>query len=468
MALKKPFHAHKDSTEMLLYPSAPGGHAVAILYPNSYFLGMSNLGFHALNRLAISVAGLTPERFFLESAERSGVFSLENRLDLGRAKIILATLCYEEDALNLLDILERAGIEPDRNKRQSPVIIAGGMLTSLCPRVISPVADVLYRGYLSASDKEGLAHVLQGAERDKDRIIDGLSSLEGAWIPSKRDFAPGRVSAGNGFEDSLYLARDTEFSRMFLMEIGRGCPFHCEFCPVRNLFPKVSWRGVKDILETVAELESRRSGSASRIGLISPVPNFHPRIKEILSHFSDEGKEVSLSSIRIGSTDREFFRLLRRCRQKSFTIAPEVPGEIERKMIGKAIPDAAIFQALRDAFEEGFRDVKMYFLMGITGMQNPADVEALKVFLSQVPRGMRTRLSFNPVVPKLCTGLAGKKMAGREAVRDIIARIRKAIQGTGGVSATFGSLKSFELEYTIANGDERTLFELRKKLKRDQ
>ncbi|MBN1522570.1 MAG: radical SAM protein [Candidatus Aureabacteria bacterium] len=447
------------SQECALYPLSCGGLPVASLYPNAYFFGMSNLGFHALCRLVGEGSGTTLERFCLESMKGKQVRSLERGFDLGRMRIILATVSYEEDSLNLMHILRRAGIEPDRKKRKSPFILAGGSFVTIAPKVLSRIADALYLGYMGNEEKKELQEIFSDKNLSRQSILKKLESIKGIFIPGEAKEE--NISFPlNIFEQSLYLARDTEFSRMYLMEIGRGCPFRCRFCTTGHLYPHVSWRRAEDVFEVFDDVESRHPGKVQSIGLVAPVPNRHPDIKRILENFCRKGKAVSLSSIRAAGTDKEFFQLLRACRQRSFTIAPEVPGEDDRERMGKKIADAEIFRCLEDARSAGFRQVKMYFLTGCEGMRSREDVTCLEKFLNKVPDDMRVKLSFNPVVPKPGTSLQKRTMPLSADIKNLMKQIRKSLSRKTNVKLKFGSLKRFYIQYKIANGDEETLFEM--------
>ena len=403
---------------------------------------------------------ITLERYFLESEKNKRLLSYENGIDLGRLKIFLASVSFEEDVLLMLGMLKRAGIERDRRKRVFPIIIAGGAFVTIAPQVFKNIADVIYTGYLGSHQKKKFSNILQKDFQEKSTLLKEFSKIKGAYVPDYNTVNTINYPESAEFEESVYIAEETQFSNMLLLEIGRGCPFSCCFCSLGHIYKKVLWRDEEEIIKICRKAHRTSKERLNNIGLIAPVPNFHPQIKSILKTLSSIGFKVSLSSLRVGNTDKEFFEIFKKCGQRTFTIAPEVPGEDEREAIGKRLKTEHIYECLTNAFSAGFREVKMYFLIGIKGMDNKNDVLELKRFLNAIPVHMKIKLSFNPFVPKPGTPFEMKEMMNKTKLKKLMNLIKKEISSFKTVSMKFGSLKSFELQYKIAHADENTIFNL--------
>jgi radical SAM superfamily enzyme YgiQ (UPF0313 family) len=446
--------------EVQLYSARSGGLPVSVVYPNSYHLGMSNLGYHSLCRLIGTCPGLSLDRYFYEHTSETKTSCIQKNNDLGRTKVIFASVHYEEDAICLLEMLHRAGIEIDRRKRKAPFLVIGGALISVTAEPFKNIGDVLFQGYLTKEVKKIIRDILLKGNYDKSVLLEYFMRSGDFIIPGAMEKENIHYPENPEFEHSFYLTRQTEFSNVFLMEIGRGCLSRCIFCPVNQLYPQPYWRRQEEIKDIYQEVNSRFPGLIKSVGLIAPLPNYHPDIKRILEFFYMQDINVSLSSIRIGKTDKEFFELLKKCRQKSFTIAPEVPCEEARRRIGKNVTDQEILRCIDDAYSAGFREIKMYFLIGIQGMETVEDIENLKRFIAKLPKNVRFKLSFNPTVPKPKTVMNGHKMTDSRQLVKLAKAIQKMKRSFHHIEIKIGSLKKFDLQYKIANGDENILTDI--------
>ncbi len=124
---------------------------IAVVYPNTYFVGMSNLGFQAVYSLLNNIEGVSCDRFFLpvpNKTSKKNVFSIENKTPLSDFDIVAFSISFENDYPNILDILVSAGIPTRSQKREEshPLVIAGGVATFLNPEPIADYFDLFLIG----------------------------------------------------------------------------------------------------------------------------------------------------------------------------------------------------------------------------------------------------------------------------------------------------------------------------------
>ena len=357
-------------------------HAFLLVYPNSYYLGMSNLGFHTVLSLIDSLPGWYAERAFL-GCDRS----LEKQQTFSSFDVIGFSISYEPDFLNLPVILRKGKIplrSRDRGENH-PLIMAGGVAVAINPEPIADLVDVMVIG-----EGEGVLDIIlkrlgESLGASRLSVLKNLAKIKGVYIPRfyrsrygrdgcfsglapegdvpfpvRRNWAPDLDSS---LAASRYLTPDTAFPRRGLIEIGRGCPWQCRFCAAGYLYRPQRNRSTEAVLARAREisLESRL------LGLISPSPSDHPRIETLLSTLIREGFSTSLSSLRIESVSGDLMRTLAAGGQSEITLAPEAGTERLRKKINKDIPESAMADILERAREAGLSRVKLYFLVGLPG-----------------------------------------------------------------------------------------------------
>ncbi|MBN2055992.1 hypothetical protein JW905_13775, partial [bacterium] len=253
---------------------------VALAYPNTYAVGMSNLGFHLVYRLLNDRPDCLCERVFLEPAlvARSGEpITLESGTPLGRFHMLAFAMAFENDYPHLLTMLAKARIplQADGRDRYAPLVLAGGIAVTANPEPLAPFLDLVVLG-----DAEAILPALMDRYADllahrasRRRTIDALAQLPGVYDPAAftpRYHPDGRLAAVAGSATPRrQLLRDftgypalgpirtprTIFSNFALVDVCRGCPRTCRFCMVRGVNQPFRFRRREDLMrEIVAEV----------------------------------------------------------------------------------------------------------------------------------------------------------------------------------------------------------------------
>jgi radical SAM superfamily enzyme YgiQ (UPF0313 family) len=475
----------------------PGGGALltALIYPNRYPVGMSNLGFLSVFREAADVFDVAVERAFLpdpqyeDDLKRTGrsVLTLESRRGLGEMDLLLFSVSFENDYLNLLKILALSGI-PLRSRARGgryPLVGAGGAAVQINPEAVAPFVDffALGDGEELTSDILTLVRDRGGRRGERQDILDALSGIGGIYVPERFEPAyddrgrlasfvnvaggPDRVVARKTENlagmplCSPILSPDAEFSDMLLVEMERGCPFGCAFCVASALYAPVRMRPEGDILADVAA-GIEMSGT---VGLVGPAVSSHPGLIRVLERIRDLGGSVGLPSVRTELLTDEGIGLLSVLKVKTLTIAPEAGTEGLRGVIGKAMSDAEILDLVGRAATAGITSVRLYFLVGMPG-ERDADIQGIGDLAKRVRhtiitatrgtgRAGRVTVSLTPLVPKPHTPLMWMAMEDRKTLSKKITRIRSVLGGVGGISVVSEPPKWSYIQALLARGDRR-------------
>jgi len=488
----------------------PGGKAVrvALAYPNTYYLGMSNLGFQTIYRHLNERGDVVCERAFLPepsdledlSRSRRPLATLESGLPLGSCDIVAFSVSFENDYPNLIRILELARIPvlaADRTP-YDPIVLIGGAITYINPEPLADFADAMIIGDGEEAAYAYIDRYIADQGLDRSDHLARAATLDGMYIPSLLAATPhdSGVPQGDGpsgdagcdaplddaetgaagriakqqvsaFEDypahSAVLTPDTEFGDMLLIEISRGCPRRCRFCAVSYVYPRFRALEPATVLDVIRSKEAAlaREGreGLKAVGLVSSAMCDYPYLDELCEGLEETGLRVGVSSVRVDLVPDSLLRLMLKTGLRTMTIAPEAGSERLRKAINKPISSEEILTGARRILEKGIRHLKVYYMVGLP-TETDADIEELIEMTRQLAGlqrecgepGGRLRLSINPFVPKALTPFQWSPMASPREVKRKLNRIRKALRGTPGVEVKHESLKSAYFEAILSRG----------------
>jgi radical SAM superfamily enzyme YgiQ (UPF0313 family) len=467
---------------------------VALAFPNTYWVGMSNLGFQTVYRLFNAQDDVVCERVFLppkqELAElansRTPLITLESQSAVGEFDVLAFSVSFEWDYVNVLTMLRLAGIPiyaAERGPRH-PLIVIGGAVTFVNPEPLALFADVI-----AAGEGEVLVPALDHAFRaasDRDDLLKLLASARGFYVPSfyEPQYGPEgtlsgyRVAPGSDAPSPVRKAAlktteavdppatgiftpDTEFGSRFLVEVVRGCANLCRFCwagynylPVRA-FPT----------DRILELAERARPHSSKVGLVSIALCDHPDIERILTRLSEMGYSISPASLRLDDLTEPIVRSLRASGERTITIAPETGSDRLRRVINKTVTNDEILDRADLIFANGFENLKLYYMIGLP-TETDDDLVAIRDQTLELrdrmlrharPRGTIGRIigSVNPLIPKPGTSYQWLPMESDANVDRKIKRLRSL---TAGIDNVYFNIKSERHSYyqaLLSLGDRR-------------
>jgi len=432
---------------------------VALVYPNSYYLGMSNLGVHAIYRLLNGYADVLCERAFWEKDQRAPL-GLESGRPLADYPLVAFSLTYELDYFNVAHMLRASGIPLHSAERDGshPLVIAGGAAVTANPMPLSPFFDCLCIGEAEVILPTLLPALADGVRGSRKDLLKVLARLPGLYVP--QEHAGQRVARQwlANLDDfpvaSGVLTRDTELGNLYLIEVQRGCAWGCSFCLVSNAFRPVRYRSL-DVLFALAEkgLQYR-----TRIGLVGPAVTDHPRVEELVSGIRHRGAHVSVSSLRIRPLPETVLSAVAQG-TRTVALAPEAGSERLRRVLGKVFTEDEILEAVGKTAASGFRHLKLYFMLGLPTETDQDIEEAVALVLkcrNQFDRagGSRLSLTVSLFVPKAGTPFQWIGMAPADLLQVRLSRLRQGLEPRG-IRVRAESLAWSEVQAVLSRGDAR-------------
>src|SRR4051812_638101 len=478
------------------YVTKPHGNRlrVALAFPNTYWVGMSNLGFQTVYRLFNDEADIVCERFFLPpkqelaalSAAKAPLLTLESQTPVGDFDIVAFSVSFEWDYVNVLTLLRLAGIPSYASERstQHPLIVIGGAVTFVNPEPLAPFADVI-----AAGEGEALVPGLRravAAASDRDDLLRRLAGERGFYVPSfyEPQYAADGTLAGYavrpGVDAPLPVRKaalktteavdppattiftpDTEFGSRFLVEVVRGCANLCRFCWAGYNYLPVRAFPTDRILE-LAELARRY---ASRAGLVSIALCDHPDIERILARLLELGYAISPASLRLDDLTPSIVRMLRQSGERSITIAPETGSDRLRRVINKTVTNDEILDSAELIFSHGIESLKLYYMIGLP-TETDDDLVAIRDLTLQLrermlkhakPRGRVGSItgSVNPLIPKPGTAYQWLPMEDQSITDRKIKRLRSLMAGVDNVYFNIKSERHSYYQALLSLGDRR-------------
>jgi len=467
---------------------------VALAFPNTYFVGMSSLGYQTVYRLFNQLDDVVCERVFLppkqelkgQLASGSPLLTLESQTPVAEFDIVAFSVSFEWDYTNVVSMLRLAKLPPRAEARnpRHPLVVIGGAVTFVNPEPLALFADVI-----AAGEGEVLIPALMKGLResaDRPELLRRLAGERGFYIPSfyeVRYAADGSIAAfepraGTSAPPVVKKAAvkttehldppatsvftpDTEFGSRFLVEVVRGCANLCRFCWAGYNYLPVRAFSADRILELARDAKVH----SSKAGLVSIALCDHPEIERILNGLLDMGYSISPASLRLDDLTPSIIDLLRRSGEKSITIAPEAGTDRLRRVINKTVTNEEILQAAELIFGGGMDNLKLYYMIGLP-TERDEDLEGIRDLTVQMreimlkhgrSRGRLGRIvgSVNPLIPKPGTAYQWLPMEDPAVTERKADRLRQMLSGIDNVYFNIKSERHSYYQALLSLGDRR-------------
>ena len=469
----------------------------ALTYPEIYEVGSSNLGHIILYSILNAVPGQLCDRAYLPAADlaerlreqHQPLFAVESRRPLPAFDILGFSLSYELGATNILEMLDLAAVPlraadrgdlPLSDPKAPPLIFAGGPTATSNPEPYAAFFD-----FIALGDGEELLPEIglvvaeaKAAGWSRSRLLRDLAQVPGVYVPSL--YAPGedgvtvqplhpelptrpirRVATPMPhYAMGLVPHVETVHDRL-TVEIRRGCTRGCRFCqpgmltrPARDVEPEA-------VIEAV-ETGMKRTGY-SDFSLLSLSCSDYLALPavgvELRNRLADQNVTLQLPSQRVDRFDDDIAHILGGGRQAGLTFAPEAGTQRLRDIVNKGLTDDDLLNGIRTAMQNGYRKVKLYFMIGLPG-ETDADVLGIVdtcVMLQQRCRDLG-RLSLNITIsnftPKPHTPFQWHSVSTDEFQRRQ-GLLRDAGRRLRGVRFNFTDVRLSAMEDFVGRGDRR-------------
>ncbi len=473
---------------------------VAFCFPDTYEIGMSNLGMRILYAVMNRMEGVWCERVFapwgdMETAMRKNnipLYALESGDPLSDFDMIAFTVGYEMSYTNILNMLRLGGI-PLRAEQRSGLehmVFAGGA----CMYNPEPLADFV-DFFCIGEGEEMLPEVLalyRTAKTEawtKDDFLRRVSEIEGIYVPSlyehrfhddgtmaaivPKNGAPKTVKKRivQNLDDALYptdiIVPNTEIVHdRANLEVMRGCIRGCRFCqagftyrPVRHRSPKELLRQARETLENTGFHELTISSlSTSDYCALEQLTN------DLLDYCTPQKINLSVPSLRVDNFSRDLMLKLQQVRKSGLTFAPEAGTQRLRDAINKNVTEEEILNTCAIAFSGGWNNVKLYFMLGLP-TETDEDVLGIAELVYKIlkcwrenasnkKRGVRIHVATAFFVPKPFTPFQWEKqISPEEYLRR--AKLLKDNMPSKSIEYNYHAADLSRLEAVLARGDRR-------------
>src|SRR2546430_9490063 len=492
--LKKKFQGLLAQEQGAVRKDWGGKIAFALVYPNTYAVGMSNLGFQTIYRHLNALPDVVCERVFLPDPEdieelqrTEGVpISLESFRPLSDFHMVGFSVTYEGDYVNMLRLLALARIPLRAGDRRphDPLVLMGGVCAFSNPEPVAPFMDLIVVGEGEELVGELIAAYRDGYD-DRDRLLDALAAIEGVYVPSRYevsyaldgtvgevlalDAAPAivtkrRLRNVDAFETvGGVKTPNAEYGHMALLEVGKGCGRGCRFCLEGQVYRPVRHRSVATLGETVARLA--QDPANRRIGLVGACVSDYPWIGDLLKVVEANGLELSISSLRADSLTDDLVAALARGGHRTLTVAPEAGTERLRRAVRKVISDEQLYTACDLVRQHGIPNLKTYFMIG-QPTETAEDVEAIPDLARRMLERLRVldsagrpfgrlTLSISSFVPKPWTPFQWAPFDGADALSAKLDVIKRGVRKLSNVRVLHENPREAALQALLARGDRR-------------
>jgi len=467
---------------------------IALAFPNTYWVGMSNLGFQTVYRLFNEQPDIVCERVFLppkqELAELiaagAPLLTLESQTPVSEFDVFAFSVSFEWDYVNVLTLLRLAGLPRRAADRSThhPLVVVGGAVTFVNPEPLALFADViaagegevlipaLERGFREAGDRRSLLQMLarergfyipsfyEPRYRD-DGVLTGYSPVEGVDAPVPVRKAALRTTDALDPPATSIFTPDTEFGSRFLVEVVRGCANLCRFCWAGYNYLPVRAFPADRILQLAADARTY----SQRAGLVSIALCDHPEIERILARLLELGYAISPASLRLDDLTPTIVQMLRQSGERSITIAPETGSDRLRRVINKTVTNDEILESAELIFANGIESLKLYYMIGLP-TETDEDLVAIRDLTLQLrermlkhakPRGRIGSItgSVNPLIPKPGTAYQWLAMEDLSITDRKIKRLRSLMAGIDNVYFNIKSERHSYYQALLSLGDRR-------------
>ena len=473
---------------------------VAFCFPDTYEIGMSNLGMRILYGVMNNMSGVWCERCFApwgdmeEEMRRANIplYALESFDPIREFDIIAFSVGYEMAFPAILNMLDLAGL-PIRSADRpdlTPLVIAGGtaMYNS------EPMADFIDLVSLGEGEEVTveIIELYRKAKRegwDKQRFLCEASHLDGVYIPSLYDVdyredgtvksitpkggAPAQVTKRimRNMDEAYYPARTIVPSTEIVqdrtsLELFRGCIRGCRFCQAGYVYRPVRSRS-KELLVRYAKEAIEDSGYQD-MTLSSLSTSDYPQLVELCDELeplcAQKHLNLSLPSLRADNFSMALMERLQKGRKTGLTFAPEAGTQRLRDAINKNVTEEDLLASCRRAFAGGYNAVKLYFMLGLP-TETDEDVLGIADVAAHVmhawresavnkSRGVRITVSTSWFVPKPHTAFQWEPQISIEEYERRVKLLREAMT-TKTVTYNWHPSPTSFMEAVLAVGDRR-------------
>ena len=473
---------------------------VAYCFPDTYEIGMSNVGMRILYGVMNQMDGVWCERVFapwgdMDEAMRANklpLWALESHSPVKDFDMVAFTIGYEMAYSNVLNMMNLAGIPLHAKDRPDlkGIVFAGGVCT-FNPEPLAEFFDFFSLGEGEESTVEivSLYDKAKAEGWSKEQFLQEVAKIPGVYVPSFYEHqynedgtlkaivplngAPAKITKriienlDEAYWPTKMIVPSTEIVHdRCNLEVFRGCIRGCRFCqagfscrPVRKKSPEVLYKQAVEMLEDSGHNEITLSSLST-----SDYRGLKALTDELIPYCSERRINLSVPSLRADNFSRELMEKLQTIRKSGLTFAPEAGTQRLRDVINKNLTEEEILGTCSQAFEGGWNNVKLYFMLGLP-TETDEDVlgiaelvykviQAWKEHATNKKRGLRVHVATAYFVPKPHTPFQWEQqISPEEYLRRC--RLLKSHFYSKSIEYNYHAPDLSRLEAVFARGDRR-------------
>lgn len=465
--------------------------SIALVYPNLYSVGMSNLGFLSVYQLLNNFDDVVCERAFLPEIntgekvhEIEPVKTIESKKSLAEFDIVAFSISFENDFPNMLTIIQNSGIPLQSYARggSHPLLIAGGVACFLNPEPVADFIDCFLIGEGESLFEPFFNHLDLSLSKETC-LLKLAQNVPGAYVPifykpeynqdgSLKSFettvdVPKKIKRvfltdlSNVPTFSSVVSPEAAFDSSWLIEVSRGCPHGCRFCSAGYVYRPPRFRDTKFLQQCFVQ----GSSVSKIIGLVGTAISDHPEIGKICTGFDNEDVRFSFSSLRADALSEEHISVLKKSHVKTATIAPDAGSERMRAVINKGITKEHVLNATQRLVKADIPNLKIYLMVGLPSETNDDIDETIEfckeikeVFLEasrEKGRIGHITISVNPFVPKPFTPFQWAPMEKVSILKKKINKIKNGLRRVPNMTVNADSPREAYIQALFSKGDRR-------------
>lgn len=476
-----------EDSRITINPHA--GQKVAIVYPNTYFVGMSNLGLHIIyeeintRRDSVCERIFLPEKKELEAHDKTKtpLMSIESQRPMHQFDVVAFDVTFEMDYFHI-PLMLRHGRVPIMSAERTefdPIVIAGGPCATFNPEPFADFIDACIIGEGEGIVSRVLDIIRDGKTEGLDRhaILRRLADESGVYVPSLYTPIYSEDGAFKGYDiptgvpktiqrhfemltsggETVVATNYTEFGAMYIIEVARGCGRHCRFCMAGYCFRVPRVRPLHILKEGVDRAEKL----GKKVGLMGAAISDYPEVDELVNYIRSKQMRYSCASLRADSLTQAVVDGLADSGQKTITIAPETGSERLRRVINKGISEEHLRNAATLSAKSGIQHMRLYIMIGLP-TETDEDIDAIvglaertQAHMAAVGCNGRLTLSINPFIPKPFTPFQWMSMDNQKTVEKKLQYIKKSLQKNRRIEVLVESPKEAYIQGVLARGDRR-------------
>ena len=472
----------------------------ALCFPDTYEIGMSNLGVRILYGLMNEMDGVWCERVFApwgdmeEEMRREGIplYGLESGDSIADFDLIGFSLGYEMAYTNVLNMLDLAGLPLRSGERTelSPIVVAGGTC-AFNPEPLAPFVDLFVLGEGENVSVEIIQLYRQAREEGwgKEEFLTAAARIPGVYVPSLYEVsyhgdgtvaavtplegAPARVTKRivQDFDKSYFpvktIVPSTEIVHdRVMLEVFRGCIRGCRFCQAGYVYRPVRPRKPETIIRQ--GIESLKNTGYQEATLLSLSSSDYRPLDEVcdglLEYCEPRSMSLALPSLRADNFSMDIMSRLQKVRKGGLTFAPEAGTQRLRDAINKNVREEDLLHSCQVAFEGGWNGVKLYFMLGLP-TETDEDVLGIAELANQVlhtwrmyatnkARGVRITVSTSCFVPKPHSPFQWETQVTMDEYKRKVQLLRESIRAKS-VTYNWHDPDTSFVEAVLSRGDRR-------------